>query len=453
MNFEFDKTSEDLVKGMQEYIAHSSIPSQVRQETSGMTFEIGDSNNPKYQIDAGAVPINVGSSYIGDSIDLDSVAGLLKSNPDKVWMRYQFNARTGKFDIKYGARTSFVGDSVTDAAVNLINAQLLSPANAGWLTRPFKQVLSYSNADKFVSFETGNNPFATAVNLGLLSYGGGFATLSGTGAVNNNDTFDVNARVDAASLIIMNLSATYRLTVEESMRSQYGDTSPYAGMALAAKQGYAKWVLDMYVAVLIYYGNAATNTPGLLNVVNPVAYSGNSIKTIYNGASTTKGSDMYAALTSILNPYLTTLQNQVNLVRVGFSPEVYNYLTSTGYSSSYDATSALDIFVRRYEAGAGKDGLTPKIEFYPEPLLAQSTVWNSSTSDYVVIASPEIPGGEDYEMQPVIRAVRPLDRFTLPAVPGTYQTQFKTISRYGGVILPDTRALAVYTGFGVKAGV
>jgi hypothetical protein len=133
------------------------------------------------------------------------------------------------------------------------------------------------------------------------------------------------------------------------------------------------------------------------------------------------------------------------------TPEVYNYLTSTPYSA-YDASSALEIFVRNYEAGAGKDAITPKIEFYPDPLLGQSTVWNASTSDYFIITAPEIPGGDDYEMQPVIRAVRPLHKFTLPVVPGTYQTQFKTISRYGGIIAPHTPAIAVYTGFGVKNG-
>ena len=450
MNFNYDKSTSDLVAGLQDFLK-SSNRAKVRQGIQGMSFDIGAASNPAYHIDEGAVPINVGTGYIGDSIGIKEVSNILKSNPEKVWLRYHFNKDSGKFDIHYGAKTGFVGDSVADSAVNLINAQLLSPASAGWLTKPFKEVLTYSHANKFVTFETGNDPFATAVNLGLLSFGGGFATMSGAGAITNNDSFDVNARVDAASLQIMNISATYRLTLEESVRKQFGDTSPYAGMALAAKQGYAQWVIDMFTSVLIYFGNAATNTPGLLNVTNPTAYSGSSIKTIYNGSSTTKGADMYAALTSVFNPFLTLNQNMVPLVRVALSPEVYNYLTSTPYSA-YDASSALEIFVRNYEAGAGKDAVTPKIEFYPDPLLGQSTVWNASSSDYMIIATPEIPGGENYEMQSVIRAVRPLDKFTLPVIPGTHQTQIKTISRYGGIIVPHAPALAVYTGFGVKSG-
>lgn len=441
-------------------------------------FNIGPSLDSRgaddFEIDAHApsYPLAVDRMFLGEEVNKTAaVMDAVKKNPESALMGYKWNRKTGKLDIVYDAKDKtsgkYVGDSarlVTDGrsndAINLINAQLFAPASMGWISKPFYQVLGYSKALLAVSIETGNNPFASALNMPLISFGGGFASMTGAGALNNNDTFDVEARADMMSNTVLNFEATYRLTVEEKARTQYGDTAPFGGQVLSAKIKYASWVMDMFRDVLIWYGNSSTGTIGILNA-NPITAwastgfgSALSLNNITRNNTTNPGAVAYIQLAQAVVQFLTVNQNKVSLIKIFMSPLAYNLLGSMAYSTTYNPASALQSLVDNFIAGANPDDNTPKIEIIPEPLLSASVngvtnIWNANTFDYMVILAPEIPGGIPEDSQKLIIAGIPLQKYMYPAVPGTYQTQYKMLSRYAGLYIPYTAAVQVYSGFGI----
>ena len=440
--------------------------------SDSVDFQIGES--PSFEIPAHAPfeAVHVDKNYIGNDLNRSAVMdSFAKQNPDLARARFKLNNRTGKFDIVYGGVKdgAVVGDArkyLGDAAFNLINSQIFAPANMGWISRPFVQVLSYSKALEFVKIETGNNPFASALNLPLISFGGGFATLSGAGGFTNNDTYDVDARADAMSNTVLNFQATYRLTVEETAREAYGEVAPFGGQVLAAKIKYASWVMDMYRDVLIWYGNASTNTLGILNVNSVVtwqsttynggSYNGKSLNYIEINNTTNPGSVAYQGLAGAVVQFLTVNLNKPTHIKIAVSPYAYNLLGSMPYSNTYNPASALQTLVDNFIAGANPEDKTPKIEIIVEPLLSATVLgttnyWNSNTYDYMAIIAPEIPGGIPDEAQPTVIAGIPLQRYMFPTVPGTYQTQYKILSRFAGLYVPYTPVVAVYSGFGVQS--
>lgn len=412
-----------------------------------MEFKIGPEAEHGYALNGAvmdAKPVYVDPAHHGVADGMsEQLKALASQNGEAVGFKYEYNRETKKFDKKYAERMG-----VNDAAPNLIGAQLLSPASAGWFTSPFKQVLSFSQAMKFVSVQTGNNPWATVMNLGTMGYNG-MATVQGAGSLNNVDTQDVTVKSDAMTQQVVNMEVTYSMGIDELARNAQGNSVPWVGTLVNEKQKYAKWALDMFTSNMILYGNTSTATQGLLNIAGSTAWSGSSMSVIAAGASTTKGADMYVALAAVVNTFLNQSLNKLNQLKIGLSVLAYNILATTPYSQAYNPNSVLKVFVDNYAAGAGLDGYTPSIEFYPEPLFQASTIWNANATDYMVICAPEITGGVDEETQPLILAGMPLRDFVYPTIPGSYQTQYKYLRRYAGVFAPYTPALKVYTGFGV----
>jgi len=417
-------------------------------------------------------PMAVDKMFIGQEVNkTQQVMDAARRNPESMLMGYKWNQKTGKLDIYYDAKDKssgkYVGDSailITDGKVfdapNLINSQLYAPASMGWISKPFYQILSYSRAMQAVSVETGNNPFASVLNLALISFGGGFATMSGAGAFNNVDTFDVEARSDMMANTVLNFEATYRLTVEERARQEYGDVAPFGGQVLSAKIKYCSWSMDMFRDVLIWYGNPSTNTLGILTA-NPVIAWGsggfgtkNSLNQISRNNVTNSGAEAYNNLGLAVVDFLNKNLNKVKTVKIFLAPPAYNLLGQMPYSSTFSAEAALQALVNNFLAGAGPDDTTPKIELIPEPLLSATVngitnIWNPNTFDYMVILANEIPGGIPDEMQKTIIAGIPLQKYMFPTVPGTYQTQYKMLSRYAGLYIPATMVVACYSGFGI----
>jgi len=428
-----------------------------------------DSNDHVFEIPdhAPAFPMHVDPSNFGSDVGRTVVDSIVTKNPESARVGWKYNRQSGKFDRIFDASISgkFVGDSrkyladsnTNDAAINLIQSQLFAPANMSWITRPFYQVLSYSKAMEAVQIETGNNPFASVMNLPLIAFGGGFATMTGAGALNNVDTFDVDAQSSAMSSTVLNFEATYRLTVEEKARQEYGDTSPYGNFAVSAKIKYASWVMDTFRDYLIWYGNTSTNTTGILNVNSVTAwgsagYGNQSVNYIKTNNTTNPGFTAYNGMAQALVAFLTGNLNKVDRVKVFVSPMTYNNLGYMPFSSTYNPSSALKILVDNFLAGAGYTDQTPAIEIIPEPMLSPSTVWNSNAFDYMVILANDIPGGLNDERQPTLLAGIPLQKYMFPTVPGTYQTQYKILSRYAGIFAPYTPIVAVYSGFGQLSG-
>lgn len=441
----FDASSKvsGLVDKVQQFTAGNR---QAQKILDGVEFKVGPADEGHYALDGGvmdAKPVYVDQVNQGVADGMtEQLKALAAQDGEAVGFQYTWNRETGKFDRKYQDKGAF------DAAPNLIGAQLLSPASAGWFTSPFKQVLSFSQAMKFVSVQTGNNPWATVMNLGTMAYNG-FATIGGAGTPSNVDTFDVSVKSDAMTQQVVNMEATYKVTVDELARNAQGQSVPWVGTLTNEKQKYANWVMDMMTSYSILYGNTATGTAGLLNINGSTAWSGSSMSVIAAGASTTKGADMYVALAAVVNTFLNASLNKLNKLKIGLSILAYNILATTPYSQAYNPNSVLKVFVDNYAAGAGYDGMTPEIEFYPEPLFQASTIWNSNATDYMCIVAPEIAGGVDEETQPLVLFGMPLKDFVFPAIPGAYQTQYKYLRRIAGVFAPYSPAIKVYTGFGV----
>lgn len=476
------KSMQDFADQFSEMLC--SRPAQEEMNKNGFNyisdkveFEMGPSldshGRDEFEIDAHApdYPLHADKSFMGEEIGrTQAVMDAVKKNPDSLLVKYQWNRKTGKLDVIYDAKINgkLVGDSqkfvkdgmISDGPINLVNAQLFAPASMAWISKPFYQVLGYSKALQAVSVETGNNPFASALNLPLISFGGGFATLNGTGAFNNNDTFDVDARADAMANTVLNFSATYRLTVEEKARQQYGDVAPFGGQVLSAKIKYSNWTMDMFRDVLIWYGNTATGTVGILNAGSVTAWASSgfgtqkSLNYIKINTTTNPGAEAYGNLAQAVVQFLTVNQNKVTTIKIFLSPYAYNLLGSMPYSTTYNPSSALQALVDNFVAGATPNDSTPKIEIIPEPLLSATVlgvtnIWNTNTYDYMAIIAPEIPGGISEEVQPLVIAGIPLQKYMYPAVPGAYQTQYKILTRYAGLYVPYTPAIAVYSGFGV----
>lgn len=413
------------------------------------TLQIGRASDPHYGIPASAVNNPI---YVGDHAVLGNVVGnnseieaLYKKNPALVNMKPRFNINTGKYDVmcsKSGIK-NFVGDSG-----ELISMQTVSPWNASYFPELFKQPLLYSHARDLVKRMGGTNPWAEVQNLQLAAYSGwGLIDEAGTVAANLKQNVNVQGGIMSSSII--NIKVFYNFTVEEMERAKGDNGSPFAGSLMAEKQKYAQYVIDMITDYLTYYGNPATNTLGLFDVNGETSWSGATLEEILaDDSDTTKGHTMYQALAKAVTDFMDASQNKFDIIRVAMAPAAYNILTSTPYSDVYEPKSPLKIFEENFEAGVTKNGSKPKVEFFADPFLAADTDFNNSKSDKLVITAPEIGAGPDDEKQDMLLLGVPLENFTYPVYPNSYDQQHAVLRRFAGVFAPVGIAVKVYTGFG-----
>lgn len=415
-------------------------------------LQIGRASDPKYGVPASAVnsPIYVGDhavlgSVIGNSAEIEA---LYKKNPLAVNMKPRYNIRTGKYDVvcsKSGIQ-NFVGDSG-----ELISMQTISPWNASYFPELFKQPLLYSHARDLVKRLGGTNPWGEVQNLQLAAYSGwGLIGESGTVAANMKQNVNVQSGIMSAPII--NIKVFFNFTVEEMERAKGDNGSPFAGSLMAEKQRYAQYVIDMITDYLTYYGNEDTNTIGLLDVNGLTSWAGKTLNEILaDTADTNKGYTMYQALAKAITDFMGASKNKFDVVRVAMSPEAYNVLTSTPYSNNYEPKSPLKIFEENFEAGVTKNGSKPKVEFFADPFLSASNGFDNSGSDKLVITAPKIGAGTDDEKQDLLLLGVPLENFTYPVYPNSYDQQHAVLRRFAGVFAPVGQAVKCYSGFGVKA--
>lgn len=416
------------------------------------TLQIGRASDPEYGVPASAVnsPIYVGDhavlgSVIGNSAEIEA---LYKKNPLAVNMKPRYNIRTGKYDVvcsKSGIQ-NFVGDSG-----ELISMQTISPWNASYFPELFKQPLLYSRARDLVKRLGGTNPWGEVQNLQLAAYSGwGLIGESGTVAANMKQNVNVQSGIMSAPII--NIKVFFNFTVEEMERAKGENGSPFAGSLMAEKQRYAQYVIDMITDYLTYYGNEETNTIGLLDVNGLDTWTGKTMNEILADATdTNKGYTMYQALAKAITDFMGASKNKFDIVRVAMSPEAYNVLTSTPYSNNYEPKSPLKIFEENFEAGVTKNGSKSKVEFFADPFLSASNGFDNSGSDKLVITAPEIGAGTDDEKQDLLLLGIPLENFTYPVYPNSYDQQHAVLRRFAGVFAPVGQAVKCYSGFGVKA--
>lgn len=411
---------------------------------SGAELAIGLSNEAQFGVPAHAADTAIfmgDEDLVGEKKITAACEALLKQHPDKVQLRPVYNSEKGKWDMSF----RMPGDEGFDP----VAGQQFSPWNISYLSKVWKEPLSYSRAREMVKkINAGNNPFAEIFTLFLEQYAG-WGVIGQTGSLQNQMTNDVNVRNGLMSKNIINIMGTYSLTLEEKKRSSWG---PLGGSPIARKQSYLNYVMDMIDAILIYYGNDETDTLGLLGI-NPIQAwdTGKSMKEIFNSnTSTTRGSDAFRLIAGHINDFLTQADNKFQKIKIAVSPEAYNYLTSMPYSDQFDATTAMQTFAKSYLAGKGPNGSTPVIEFVAEPLLKANSSLNPNSFDYMVISAPEIGGGPNDEKQPTNFYATVLDKFVFPVIPGMYNDQYKTLRRVAGIIAPIPAATQVFAGFGVQ---
>ena len=91
------------------------------------------------------------------------------------------------------------------------------------------------------------------------------------------------------------------------------------------------------------------------------------------------------------------------------------------------------------------------MEFFADPFLSASNGFDNSSSDKLVITAPEIGAGTDDEKQDLLLLGVPLENFTYPVYPNSYDQQHAVLRRFAGVFAPVGQAVKCYSGFGVKA--
>lgn len=413
------------------------------------TLQIGRASDPRFGVPAGAVqnPIFVGDHVaLGNAVGLTAeMEALYKANPYGVNIKPRFNAKTGKYDMVYSKSgvKNFVGDSG-----ELIAMQTISPWNASFFPEIFRQPLLYSHARDLVKRLGGTNLWGETQNLQLAAYSG-WGLIDEAGTVAANLKQNVNVQGGIMSSAVINIKVFFNFTVEEMERAKGGDGSPFAGSLMAEKQKYAQYVIDMITDYLTYYGNESTNTLGLLDVNGETTWAGQTLEEIAaDDSNTNKGYTMYKQLAKAVTDFMGASQNKFDIVRVAMSPAAYNLLTSVPYSNTYEAKSAIAIFEENFNAGVTKSGSKPKIEFYADPFLAANTEFNPSLSDKLVITAPEIGAGPSDEKQDILLLGVPLENFTYPVYPNSYDQQHAVLRRFAGVFAPVGIAVKAYTGFG-----
>lgn len=443
----------DSCKGaVQRVMEHLNGMPAAAKALADCVLTVGPANDSRFGIsDSVFFPEYVGdSAHIGQKFSTAEVDALAKRNARAVGMKFQYNPESRKYDLHFGKNPNYAADgNYVGDAVDLIAAQTITPWSVNWFTNIFKQPLAWSAARKLVDIEQGNDPWAEVMSMPLATFSG-FAALNNAGSVSNSKTQDVEVQTGMMTRVIINMDVSYKITVEELNRLQ-SSRAPWAGSMIALKQEYANWVLEMLTDVLIYYGNPPTNTDGIFTVSAPVAWSseGSSLTAIQNGASTSKGSDMYALFANVLAAYMTTNMNKLTDIEIAMSPLAYNIFSKQSYSSVYEAKGAMKTFLENFDGGEGEEGGKPSIKIWADPLLSPSTVFNALATDYLVISSPRIGGGPDDTPQPLVRLGMPLNDFVYPVIPGQYHNQHKQLRRTAGIFAPYTAAIQVFTGFGV----
>ncbi len=439
MNMTVSRSCKPLKRLAEKFIAADKGLSSI---ANGFDLSIGPASESAFQTPAHAQD----AIFVGDSARIiganktAEVDALFQADPSKVMARPVYDSDKKAWLLDF--QKAFTGD-----ALNPLAGQLFSPWNISFFKRIFREPLLYSHARELVSIEQGSNPWAEVMTLLMEQYAG-FAMLNQTGSTQNSMTNDVNVINGMMSSPVLNMSVTYSLTIEEQNRSRNPNGNPFAGQGIMQKQKYANYVLDMLENYLIYFGNSETETKGLLDINPVISWTGSTLAQVASGASTTKGSDVYRMVYGLINNFLSDADNKFSKVKVAMAPEAYNYFTSLPYSDNFDPTAAWKIFNENYGGGKGENGQLPKIEFVSDPMLKANSMFNSNSFDYMVMTAPEVGAGPDNENQPLVLFGSPLREFVFPAIPGQYNTQFKTLRRVAGIFAPVPQAIRAYAGFG-----
>lgn len=331
--------------------------------------------------------------------------------------------------------------------------------NIGWLTKIIKQPFATSHAKNLVSVESFNNPWADVIGLFKESFEG-YGKLSNTARGNFKQNNSNPVTNEASQIVdeVFNISVDYESDVMEDIKAKQ-EGNFVTGQIKADREKYAKMVLDRMEDALIYYGSDEAGIDGLADVATVVDYDDTPLYDIFiSTTSTTRGSDIVRAMQKVIGDFLRENHYMARKVRVNVSEYVFQALTQTVYSDTYNPSSPLQIIKDNFNIRNELDGglVSVQYEIVSDTMLnpsvpnGEQNPFNPNPFDYMFISVPEIEDAMGQQDSLVIHP-RLLDSYIVPALwqrSGILYTQYK---RIGGVIAPVEGTVAVYRGFGFNA--
>lgn len=327
--------------------------------------------------------------------------------------------------------------------------------NIGWLTKIIKQPFATSHAKNLVSVESFNNPWADVIGLFKESFEG-YGKLSNVARGNFKQNNSNPVTNEASQIVdeVFNISVDYESDVMEDIKAKQAGNF-LTGQIKADREKYAMMVLDRMQDALIYYGSDEAGIDGLADVATVEQYTGTPIYDILTSSSTTKGADIVLAMNKIIGDFMRENHYMARKVVINVSEYVFQALTQTVYSDTYNPASPLQILQGNFNVRNQLDGglVSVKYEIVSDTMLNPSVTggeqnpFNPNHYDYMFITTPSIEDAMGTQDSLIIHPEL-LKSYVVPALwqrTGVLYTMYK---RIGGVIAPVEGTVKVITGFG-----
>ena len=329
--------------------------------------------------------------------------------------------------------------------------------NVGWLTKIVKQPFATSHAKNLVSVESFNNPWADVIGMFKESFEG-YGKLSNVARGNFKQNNSNPVSNEASQIVdeVFNISVDYESDVMEDIKAKQSGNF-VTGQIKADREKYAYMVLDRMQDALIYFGSDEAGIDGLTDVAPVVQYTGTPLWNIFTGNSTTRGSDIVRAMQTEIGNFLRENHYMAREVKINCSEYVFQTLTQTVYSDTYNPDSPLQIIERNFNVRNELDGglISVKYTIVSDTMLnpsisgGEQNPFNPNNYDYFVITVPSIKDAMG-EQDSLIIHPELLKSYIVPAMwqrQGMLYTMYK---RIGGVIAPIEGTVKVIAGFGYQ---
>ena len=347
--------------------------------------------------------------------------------------------------------------SVAVAKDSLLEQTSIPMWNVGWLTKIIKQPFATSHAKDLVSVESFNNPWADVIGLFKESFEG-YGKLSNVARGNFKQNNSNPVTNEASQIVdeVFNISVDYESDVMEDIKAKQAGNF-VTSQIKADREKYAMMVLDRMQDALIYFGSDEAGIDGLADVTTPVAYADTPLYDIFTGTSATPGSDIVLAMNKVIGDFLRENHYMARKVRINVSEYVFQALTQTVYSKTYNPESPLKVLTGSFKARNELDGGQVQVSYEivsdtmlnPSVTGGEQNPFNPNTYDYMFITVPTIEDAMGTQDSLIIHPEL-LKSYVVPALwqrTGILYTMYK---RIGGVIAPVEGTVKVITGFGYR---
>lgn len=347
--------------------------------------------------------------------------------------------------------------SIATAKDSLLEQTSIPMWNVGWLTKIIKQPFATSRAKDLVSVESFNNPWADVIGLFKESFEG-YGKLSNVARGNFKQNNSNPVTNEASQIVdeVFNISVDYESDVMEDIKAKQAGNF-VTGQIKADREKYAMMVLDRMQDALIYFGSDEAGIDGLADVTTPVAYADTPLYDIFTGTSATPGSDIVLAMNKVIGDFLRENHYMARKVRINVSEYVFQALTQTVYSKTYNPESPLKVLTGSFKAKNELDGGQVQVSYEivsdtmlnPSVTGGEQNPFNPNAYDYMFITVPTIEDAMGTQDSLIIHPEL-LKSYVVPALwqrTGILYTMYK---RIGGVIAPVEGTVKVITGFGYR---